>query len=259
MKNVGLQVYTIRDWFTDEEHIKEAFEKIAKMGYTEAQTAGDFNIPVESYAKYAKDAGVKIVGTHYVWEKIRDDIEETIRIHDVLGTKNVGIGGMPKEPRTSKEELLKFIDEFNAAAKEYAARGYKLTYHNHSFEFKKFDGKTIMDYLIEGFDKDNISFVLDTYWLQHGGVDIRRMLERLAGRVDILHLKDMGAVAGGELGNQPYITDVGNGNIDFADIVDTAEKTGVKYFVVEQDGNYEVDSMTSAEQSIKYLLENVVK
>ncbi len=260
MNKVGIQLYTIRDWFDTEEKTAEAFKRLGEMGYTQAQTAGTYSyITPEKFADLAKQNGIEIVGTHYDWDLIRNDVEGTMKYHDILGTKNVGIGGMPKEARKSKEALLQFIDEVNEVAAKYAAKGYKFTYHNHSFEFKKFDGKTLMDYLIEGFDKDNISFVLDTYWLQHGGVDIRRMLERLEGRVDILHLKDMGACAGGDLGNVPYITDVGNGNIDFKDIIPLAESLGVKYFVVEQDGNYEIDSITSAKACIDYLKSNIMK
>ena len=246
MKNFGIQLYTIRDWFTDEEKTAEAFRRLAEMGYTQAQTAGTYDyIAPEKFAALAKENGITIVGTHYNWDRIRNDLEGTMKYHDILGTKNVGIGGMPGPARESKEGLLAFIAEVNEIAAKLAAKGYKFTYHNHSFEFKKIDGKTLFDYLIEGFDRDNVSFVLDTYWLQHGGVDIRRMLERLKGRVDILHLKDMGA-CGGEKGNAPYITDVGNGNIDFTDIIPFARNLGVEYFVVEQDGNYAVDSITSA-------------
>lgn len=260
MKKIGIQLYTIRDWFVDEQKTEQAFKALADMGYTQAQTAGTYGyMSAEKFAECAKKNGIEIVGTHYDWNLIKNDLEGTIKYHDILGTKNVGIGGMPKEARESKEELLKFIDEVNGVAAKLGERGYKFTYHNHSFEFKKIDGKTIFDYLIEGFDKNNVTFVLDTYWLQHGGIDIRRMLERLEGRVDILHLKDMGAVAGGDKGNQPYITDVGNGNIDFTDIVPLAESLGVKYFVVEQDGHYEVDSITSAKSCADYVINNLIK
>lgn len=254
MKQVGLQLYTVRDQMSDPKNIPDVFQKIAAMGYTQAQTAGDFH-DVEAFAKAAKDAGVKIVGTHYSWDKIRNDIEGTVRVHEILGTKNVGIGGMPLEPRTDFDALMAFIDECNRVAAALKPYGCTFTYHNHSFEFVKIkDNKTVMDYLIEGFG-DNITFVLDTYWVQHGGADIRRMIERLSGRIEIMHLKDMAAVDPNT--KAPYITDVGSGNIDMKDIVATAEQHGVKYFVVEQDGNYEVDSMTSAEKSCRYLLDNV--
>ena len=256
MKQIGIQLYTIRDWFTDEEKTAEAFRRLAEVGYTQAQTAGTYKyIAPEKFAALAKENGIEFVGTHYDWNRIRNDMEGTMKYHDILGTKNVGIGGMPPEAKESKEALLSFIDEVNGVAAKLAEKGYKFTYHNHSFEFKKIEGKTIFEYLIEGFDKNNVSFVLDTYWLQHGGMDIRRMIERLAGRVDILHLKDMGAY---NEEHNPYITDVGSGNIDFTDIIPLAEKCGVKYFVVEQDGNYAVDSMTSAKSCADWLKANVV-
>lgn len=258
MKELGLQVYTIRDVFADEGY-GVAFKKIAAAGYTQAQTAGAYKDmdDARAYADAAKAAGVEIVGTHYSWDKIRDDVEGTVEVHRLLGTTNVGIGGMPKEARDNYDELMKFIADFNAAADKYREYGMKLTYHNHSFEFVKIkDNKTLMDCLIEGFN-DNVSFVLDTYWVQHGGADIRRMIERLSGRVDILHLKDM--AAWNPETKAPYYTQIGDGNIDMKDIVALAEAHGVKYFVVEQDGNFEVDSLSSIKKSFDYIKANVME
>ncbi len=257
MDKLGIQLYSVRDRMKTEKDIIETFKMLAEIGYTQAQTAGDFVVLPDRFAKYAHDAGIEIIGTHYDWDAIKNDTEDTVRIHEMLGTTNVGIGGMPKPARESLDALKSFIEDMNKTAVKLKKYGCKLTYHNHSFEFKKFDGKTLMDYMIEGFTEDNITFVLDTYWVQHGGADIRRMIERLSGRIDILHLKDM-AACGGADGKNPYITDIGYGNIDFRDIVALAEKTGVKYFCVEQDGNYEIDSMTSAKTCFDYLKKNVM-
>ena len=75
--------------------------------------------------------------------------------------------------------------------------------------------------------------MLDTYWLQHGGKDTRETIESLAGRVDILHLKDMAISLEG--GAHPYITEIGNGNINYDEVIDVANEIGVKHFIVEQD------------------------
>ena len=83
-------------------------------------------------------------------KKIFENPEETIAVHKLLGTTNIGIGGMPGEARESYENLMAFIEKFNKAAETYAKEGFKLTYHNHSFEFVAINGtKTIMDYLYE--------------------------------------------------------------------------------------------------------------
>ena len=242
MKEFGLQIFSIRDHFTTEEDTKEAFLEMKKMGYSYVQTAGTYDyISPEKFAQYAREAGIEICGTQYNWEKIRTDVEGTIKYHEILGTTNIGIGGMPMSARGDIEGLNAFIDEFNALAKVYYERGFKLTYHNHSFEFVKLpDGKTLFDHLVEKLDPERTSFVLDTHWVQHGGADIRAEIKRLAGRIDILHLKDMEAchkytLADGKILNAPAIIEIGAGNINFKDIIPLAEECGVKYFVVEDD------------------------
>ncbi len=264
MKEFGLQLYSVRDHMTDEAGVKETFLKLAEMGYTHGQTAGTYDfISPEKFAQYAREAGMTICGTHYNWDRIADDVEGTVAYHKALGTNNVGIGGMPGYARGNVEALDAFIDKFNSLAAEYAKHGMKLTYHNHSFEFKKLeDGRTLFDHLVEKFDKDNVSFVLDTYWLQHGGKDIREVIEMLAGRVDILHIKDMEACRDVRIGDAtvsvPYITEIGSGNLNFKSIIATAEACGVKCFVVEDDRAVDVGSFEAVKRSADYIKANLL-
>ena len=264
MKEFGLQLYSVRDHMDTEEGVKETFIKLKEMGYSTAQTAGTYDfIAPERFAEYAKDAGIEICGTHYNWDRIRDDVEGTVAYHKALGTTNVGIGSMPFAVRANVEVLTEFIDEFNAVAAKYAEYGMKLTYHNHSFEFKKLeDGRTLFDHLVEKLDKNNVSFVLDTYWLQHGGKDIREMIELLAGRVDILHIKDMEACHPTKIGEAvidiPSITEIGSGNLNFKSIIATAEACGVKYIVVEDDRAVSVGSYDAVKKSADYIKANLM-
>ncbi len=256
MDQVGLQIYTVREFTGTPEGLKESFMNIRRAGYTTVQTAGGIT-DVESakfYKECADNAEITICGTHFDLELMRKDLDGAMKLHEIIGTTNMGIGCMTSVARESEEQLLAFIEEINEIAAKIAKHGFKFTYHNHSFEFKRFGDKTLMDHLIEGFDKDNISFVLDTYWVQHGGYDIRKMMERLEGRIDILHLKDMGAM--GE-NNAPYITEIGNGNINFEDIIPLGERIGVKHFIVEQDQNFATgNAFDSIITSYNYLKEH---
>ena len=233
INRLGVQLFTIRDFMQDEKSMVESFEKLAKLGYTTAQTAG---YEGEAMANAAKKHGITIVGTHYNTQKIFENPEETIAVHKLLGTTNIGIGGMPGDARQSKDALVDFINKYNKAAEIYAKEGFKLTYHNHSFEFTAIDGKkTMMDYLYDMLDKDTTSFVLDTCWVAHGGADVSHWLEKLAGRVDILHLKDIKPFLDSESkmgGVSHKITEIGNGNIWWDGVLATAEQTGVKEYVV---------------------------
>ena len=154
----------------------------------------------------------------------------------------------------SLDNLKKFISDFNHAAEGYAKHGFKLTYHNHNFEFLRIDGtKTLMDYLYEGFDKDTVSFVLDTCWVHAGCASLDEWMDKLAGRIDILHLKDvmLRYDAGHLFGT---MTEVGNGFVDWKKVIEKAEKIGVKHYIVEQDANFaDGNAFHSIKTSADYL------
>ena len=248
-KNIGLQLYSVRNHMQDIESVRDTFKKLADIGYTEAQTAGAFAGGVEAFADAAKNAGIKIVGTHYGFPENLDNIDEYVEIHKILDTTNAGVGG--GKYGTTKEEVLTYIEHVNTLAAKLSEYGMKFTYHHHTHEFGKIDNKTVFDYMVEGFDKKNVSFVLDTYWLSHAGCDVNAWIEKLAGRVDILHLKDKAVKLGS---NDGYITEVGNGNLDFKSILKVAEASGVKHICVEQDSWPEdTDSLECAKKSYDYL------
>ena len=256
-EKLGVQAYTFRDAYAgenaNEQTLERTFAALKKMGYSEVQTAGFGNVGMETYSKLAQQHGLEIVGTHYDYNEMLTDIDEAMRKHsEILHTKLMGIGNMPRPMRENKDTVLRFIDQFNTLGRKVKPYGFKLTYHNHDFEFARIDGqKTMMDYLYEGFDPETVSFCLDTHWVQRGGGNPTTWVEKLAGRIDILHLKDMGVV-NGEDGVMPIITEIGNGNIDFDSVIAAAVKGGVKYYCVEQD-ECPADPLDSLKASIEYI------
>ena len=109
----------------------------------------------------------------------------------------------------------------------------------------------MMDILYEELDPDNVSFVLDTCWVQVGGGDVRHWIEKLKGRIDILHLKDCRKR---DDGSSLVMTEVGNGNLWMEGIIDTARACNVEYYVVEQDGHWlDGDPFESAKASADFL------
>jgi len=255
IKKIGLQLFSVRENLDTPEKAAETFKKLKELGYDEIQTAGCYGMPYELFYELANNAGLEIVGTHDDFNLMKTDIEKSIENHKKLHTTNMGIGGLwPKDLK----EIEDFISDANKIAKRIAAEGMKFTYHNHSHEFAKLEnGKSMIEMLVEGLDPENTSFVLDTYWVQNAGGDVCTWIEKLAGRIDILHLKDR-AVVKTETGYDCVITEVGNGNLDFEKIIATAVKTGVKYFCVEQD-NCPVDYIPSMKFSSDYLHKNFIK
>lgn len=248
MKKLGLQLYTIRDFMTTEDDIRESFTKMKAAGYDQAQTAG-CAIPYADFGRLAKECGIEIVGTHDNFNMMYNNFEQSLENHKLLGTTNMGIGGLWYE---DCDELERFIEKANVVAEKAAKNGMKFTYHNHSHEFIRMsNGKTAMEMLIDGLDKNNATFVLDTYWVQHGGGDPCQWIEKLAGRIDILHLKDMCRIKADH--DVQQITEIGGGNMNWDGIIKAAEKAGVKYYVVEQDSNWNPNCFAAIRHSADFL------
>ncbi len=230
-EKLGIQLYSVRNYMTDEAGVKYTFDRLAEIGYREIQTAGAFPCPVEKFAEHAKAAGLTCVGTHYGFPADLNNIDEYVALHKTLGATTAGVGGGAYGK--TKAEVLAYIEKVNTLAEKLSEHGMKFSYHHHSHEFAKVPGgDRVIDYFVDGFDKKNVSFVLDTYWLNQAGADVNAWIEKLAGRVDILHLKDCAITIGT---NDRRITMCGDGNIDFGSVIKTAEASGVKHLCVEQD------------------------
>ncbi len=249
-QKLGFQLYSIRDLMVDADFADLCLKKLASYGYSEIHGAGKY-LPPEQLSEIAKANGFTFAGNHFSSKTILDDPKGTMAYHRTLGTNLIGFGSMPRPARKELDELKKFIEQTNEVAKIYASEGFKLTYHNHRFEFRRAEGyKTMMDLMVEGFDPENISFVLDTCWVSAAGGDPVEWIKKLKGRIDILHLKDMTV----DPETESYLlTEVGNGNLSWDPIIKAAEETGVKSYVVEQDNNWEGNPINALRLSAEFL------
>ncbi|MBQ9773719.1 MAG: sugar phosphate isomerase/epimerase [Clostridia bacterium] len=252
-QNLGLQLFTIRDYMKDPEFADLSFRRLRELGYTEAQAAGCTFDP-KLFGELLQKNGIKVVGNHCSLDDLIKTPDKTMEIHRMWGTTNLGIGGIPHEARASLEALRKFIKDYNRAAEEFAKEGFKLTFHNHNYELEQIDGtKTVLDVFAEEFDPENISFVLDTCWVAAGGGDVCHWIDKLAGRIDILHLKDLSVKVARAPTPEFSLREVGYGNLYWDGIMAAAERAGVKHYTVEQDSNWTETPFKSLEMSANFL------
>jgi sugar phosphate isomerase/epimerase len=94
-----------------------------------------------------------------------------------------------------------------------------------------------------------LGFTLDTYWVQHGGLDVVQLIRKLKGRIDVCHFKDMAIV-----NNEQRYAAVGQGNLNFPAILAAFDEIGMKYAFVEQDECYGVDPLDELAKSFTYLM-----
>lgn len=227
---LGAQLFTLRDYTQTVKDLDYSLGRVKEMGYQTVQISAIGPIPAEKVRELCDKHGLEIVLTHTDPNRILNDTEAVIREHDVMGCKYIGIGMMPKK-YCSPEWLWHFAEDYREPAKKIAAAGKLLMYHNHNIEFQKFNGKLVLDTLLESFAPEELGFTLDTYWVQMGGADVCEWLTKLKGRTPCVHLKDM-AVRGWDAVMAPVM----EGNLNFPKILRTMEELGgVEHILVEQD------------------------
>ncbi|MDQ8733926.1 sugar phosphate isomerase/epimerase [Paenibacillus sp. LHD-38] len=178
-------------------------------------------------------------------------LDAVIEKHKIWDCKYVGLGAMPLEYRNSKEGYLTFAKEATEIGRKLNQAGLRFFYHNHEFEFAKFNGKTGMEILMEEMDPDAVDFLIDLFWVQAGGADPIEWLHKLKGRMTLVHLKDYAVTSDRER----RFAEVGVGNMNYPPILEACKSLGIEWAPVEQDNCYGRDPFESLAKSFNNLIE----
>ncbi|HOA84608.1 MAG: sugar phosphate isomerase/epimerase [Clostridiales bacterium] len=245
---IGAQLYTVREYCQTTEGFAETLKKIADIGYTTVQVSGTCKYEPEWLAEQLKQTGLSCVITHTNPAEIQKDPEGVVRAHNVFGCRHIGIGSLPGGC-DGLDKIDEFIEEFLPVAKAIRDNGSYLMYHNHHFEFGKYNTKmTYLERMIEAFPADSLGFTLDTYWIQVGGGNPAEWIIKLKGRVPCIHLKDLVMFK-----KEQRMAPVGYGNINFDAVISAAESAGTEYLLVEQDNSYGENPFDALKKSYEYL------
>lgn len=225
---LGAQLYTVRQYMKNEADFKETLLKIADIGYKYVQVSGIGDVSPTAIKEGAEAAGLKVILTHTDPKRIRDNTEEVIANHNIFGCDALGIGGMPYPH--SEQGYFDFCKDFAPAVEKLKAAGKVLLYHNHRFEFEKYNGKYGIEIILENSDPDGLKLTFDTYWGVSAGIDVPAFMEKYANRIHVTHLKDMAI-----LSDKQVMIEMLTGNINFDAILDVSAKNNIVWHFVEQD------------------------
>ncbi|TLS53803.1 sugar phosphate isomerase/epimerase [Paenibacillus antri] len=222
---IGVQPYTIREALAKD--YVGALERVAEIGYKGVEIGPPpEGMSVDSQKQLLDRLGLSVVGCHAGFDTLEFDVD---RLADYLEQVDGGRCVAISLRFASKEEVLAKAKRMNEIGERFRKRGVAFLYHNHDWEFEKFDGAYALDLLLEHTDPELVKTELDTYWIAKGGEDPVAYLKQLEGRAPRLHLKDM------EAGEERFFAEVGEGVLDFRSIAQVAEDIGVEWMVVEQD------------------------
>ena len=244
MMQIGAQLYTAREQCQTLEGLAETLARVADIGYRTVQVSG--TCPWEAgWLKAQLDKnGLECALTHIPQARLTGDLKQVIREHEIIDCDYIGLGywGFSEERGMT---LDNWLATFPPVAKAIHDGGKYFMYHNHHNEFRRINGRLVMETLMEAVPAEQMGFTLDTYWVQVGGGDPAQWLERLAGRIPCIHLKDCGFGQSMEA--------LGEGNINFERVFEKAEAGGTKYMLVEQDDCHGEDPIECLRRSYDYL------
>ena len=220
---IGAQFYTVRQQCQNLEDFALSLKKAADIGYRTVQISGTCPYPADWLKSELDKNGLRCVLTHIPVSRLTEELDQVIEDHRIFGCPHIGLGWWAFDPEKNMS-YDQWMETFPPIAKKIAAAGRLFMYHNHDQEFKKQDGKLILERLAEALPPEEMGFTLDTFWVQAGGGDPAQRLMKLSGRVPVIHLKDYA------YGRQMAV--LGEGNINFSRVFEKAEAAGTQFMLV---------------------------
>jgi len=225
-KPLGIQMYTVRDYA--EKDFLGTIRKIAEIGYKGIELAGTYGIKATDLKQVLDSLDLKVCGSHTAIDLLERNFNDTVEFNLEIGNKNIVCPWLPESRRNSAEAWRKTAEELNSLGERLKPYGLTLSYHNHNFEFERFDNRYGIYILIENTSPENLKLEVDVFWMKFAGLDPVEFLKSHKDRINLIHLKDM------EPDGKTF-TEVGEGIIDFKPIFDAGDTGMVEWYIVEQD------------------------
>ena len=238
---IAAQLYTLRDIMPQD--VSGTLRAVAELGYDGVEFAGLHNTPPTELRAELDSLGLKVCSAHIALNLFETDLERTIETYQILGCSLLVVPWIGENLRGDFAGLGATL---NKIVEPVRAAGMRLAYHNHDFELREQNGKTGLDILLETTDPA-VNFELDCGWVHKAGRDPLAQMRALAGRLPLIHVKDV--AADGDW------AEVGYGAIDYRPIVAAAPSLGVEWLIVEQDTTHR-PPLESIGMSIKWLREH---
>ncbi|WP_261792420.1 sugar phosphate isomerase/epimerase [Arthrobacter sp. PM3] len=262
MAKIGVQAMMLKDSFAGLGAF-ETLRKVNAIGYNAVEISQIPMTPdnVAELNRSRSELGMDIAALSVAMEtpkgfpgdSLQENFDKVVDDAKSLDSTLLRIGMLPFAAMKSIDAVIDFAKQANDYAERLQEHGIGLYYHNHHIEFAKFDGKYMLDIIAE--NSPAMGMELDVHWVQRGGQDPVRTIEKYAGRTAMVHLKDyrigqlpeesFGLLETGDFRgfmdhfkNVVQFAEVGEGNLDFPSIIPAARAAGARYLLVEQDELY---------------------
>jgi sugar phosphate isomerase/epimerase len=217
---VALQLWSVKDEVKRD--FAAAVSEVASMGYHGVELAGYGNLDAKG-AKAALDAaGLKVAGMHVSFESLKKELNGVVSDALELGCRNVACSWWPPAHFTSRSAVERIGEQLGEVGAMLHPYGLRFGFHNHGSEFKVFEGRPAMDWILGAAQPRNLFAEVDVFWVHDAGYSPGKFIRDQGARIPLVHLKDA--------------KELGAGPVDFAEVFAATDPIGaVEWFIIEQE------------------------
>ncbi len=229
---VALQLYSLRSLMADPEGFRGAIRSVGEMGYDGVQFASYGGLSAPEMRALLASAGVRPAGTHTNMSVLEGELDRELDYNGEIGNHWIFCPHIAPDRRANLAGWREVATSLNHIGERCRDRGFVFGYHNHDFELAPISDapdRTGLDVLLGETDPALVVFEPDVYWIAKGDADPVAILRQYAGRIPIIHCKDM------THDDRRTYAPVGAGRLDWPSILDAADAGGVEWHCVEQD------------------------
>lgn len=239
--SIALQLYTARAEMARD--FRGTLRRVAELGYEGVELYDYGGLSSSEMAVLLEETGLRAAATHVKDTALERNLEGEIEYCLAIDCPALVLPGLEPEHR---EDLPAVAARLNRIGERCRERGLLFAYHNHDWEFRPSDTAYFLDLLLDATDPRVVALELDVYWAAHAGVDPVEVQRMRAGRIPMVHLKDMARDGG--------FAELGAGTLDLPAILAAADVAGTRWLIVEND-EPRIPPLESARRSLEYLRE----
>jgi sugar phosphate isomerase/epimerase len=248
--NIGLQLYTLRDETAQD--FVGTLRKVAEIGYEGVEFAGYGGLTSAELSALLQQLNLKAIASHVSLARLTDDLEQEIDYNLAIGSRYIICPYIAEEDRREESQWRAVFGRLEKIGRRCAERGIGFGYHNHDFELlQKVEDKLVLDAMMDSASQDAVLLELDACWVYYAKQSPVDYIRKYAGRLPLLHLKDMRLTSEGTA----QTVELGQGVVDLPAVINASAQAGVKWLIVEQD-NCENPPLTSIAESWKWVQQN---
>ena len=260
---MGYQLYSIRDEMAKSP--LDTLKALQAMGYQDFELYGFddqkgsfYGYEASEFKRILDDMNLTVTSGHYGFapyldksvDELRQYVDRCIGGAQKLDSKYITWPFVDPEQR-NRDGFKRLAQRLNIIGEQVRAAGLGFAYHNHGYEFEDYDGEKGFDIIVNETDADLVKLEMDMYWVMHSAQRTpKELVDAQPGRYVLWHIKDMDKVS------RDY-TELGNGSINYHEVLPDPAQSGLEYFYIEQGGNFTHNSTESAAASARYFQENL--